>query len=210
MRLRYEDAIRFVKSKSIWLEYPTFAIDSEENDLVTIMSFIEKIYPDKAIIVCQRSPSPSVQYVSANCKSLFGLEANTIMKMTLPDFLDFIHPEDIQDVNQCYAFINDKEPYNPTLYRFEMFYRWLYPAGHHITICEVKMAIQNHKGEFIYLNLYHDASLEVKFHAVSLHVYQRINDNYKKISTYHPRRKSSVFTPRQSEIANLIHKGLTN
>jgi DNA-binding CsgD family transcriptional regulator len=210
MKSTHQPALHFVKSKAIGMDYPTFTMDSEEDEMVSIMGFVEEMYPDTAIIVCQRSPHPSVQYVSLTCKKVFGLEANALMKMTLPDFLDLIHPEDINDVNQCYSFINSTEPYNPSHYRFEIFYRLKHQHGHYVNICEVKMAIKNSKGKFIYLNSFKDVSSEGKFHDVRLNIYQHIHGDYKKINTYHPRRNSTAFTQRQNEIANLIRRGFTN
>lgn len=210
MKSKHEHALNFVKSKTIGHKYPTFQIDNEKDEVVSIMSFVEKMYPDRAIIVCQRSNTPSVQYVSANCRKIFGLEASMMMKMKLPDFLDLVHPEDVKDVDQCYSFVNTMEPYDPAIFRFEMFYRIKHKSGHYIHISEVKMAIENSQGKFIYLNSYKDVSLEEKFHDVRLNIYQSIQGDFKKTNTYNPRRKSSVFTPRQNEIANLIGKGLTN
>lgn len=210
MRSKHEHALHFVKSNAIALQYPTFRLDNTEDEVVSTMGFVEKMYPDRAIIVCQRSDAPSVQYVSANCKTVFGLDVREVMNMTLPDFLDLVHPEDIKDVDQCYSFINSLEPYDPAIYRFEMSYRLRHKKGHYNHLCEIKMAIQNSQGKFIYLNSYKDISSEEKFHGVRLHIYQNIQGAYKKINTYHPRRTADVFTPRQNEIASLIGRGLTN
>jgi DNA-binding CsgD family transcriptional regulator len=210
MKLKHGNALQFVTSKAISQPYPTFQIDEEEDELLSTMSFVEKMYPDRAIIVCQRSTTPSIQYVSANCKTVLGLEASSMMKMTLSDFLDLIHPDDVKDVDQCYSFINSIEPYNPAAYRFELFYRLKHKGGHYIHLCEVKMAIENNKGRFIFLNSLQDLSAEAKFHDVRLNIYHCIQGNYRKINTYNPRRKPGVFTPRQNEIATLIGKGLSN
>jgi DNA-binding CsgD family transcriptional regulator len=210
MKSTYQPALHFVKSKAISTNYPTFTMGSEEDEMASIMGFVEKMYPDTAIIVCQRSPHPSVQYVSLTCKKVFGLEAGAIMKMTLSDFLDLIHPEDVNYVNQCYSFINSTEPYNPSNYRFEIFYRLKHQNGYYINVCEVKMAIENSKGKFIYLNSFKDVSSEEKFHDVRLNIYQYIQGGYRKINTYQPRREAAALTQRQNEIANLIGKGFTN
>jgi DNA-binding CsgD family transcriptional regulator len=210
MRSTYQHALDFVKSKAIGSEYLTFKMDNEEDELVSIMGFVEKLYPNSVILVCQRSPDPTVQYVSSTCRKVFGVETNTVMKMTLPDFLDLIHPEDVNDVDLCYSFINSTEPYDPAIYRFELFYRLKHKRRNYVNICEVKMAIENSQGKFIYLNLYRDVSFEAKFHDVRLNIYKRIQEDYKKINTYNPRREPDVFTPRQNEIANLIGRGFTN
>ena len=90
------------------------------------------------------------------------------------------------------------------------FYRLKHQAGHYSMISEMKMAIEDREGKFIYLNLYKDVSAHEKFHSVRLNLYERVRGEFKKITTYNPRSKSDVFTPRQNEIANFIRKGFTN
>ena len=122
MKSEYQAILQFVKSRTISANYPTMKMN-DSKELLPILKFVEKVHPDRVILVCQRSETPSVQYVSANCKIILGYDAKTMMQMSLLELIKLVHPEDLQDVHQCFASINALEPYNPLDYRFEMRYR---------------------------------------------------------------------------------------
>ena len=211
MRRPYAQApIQFVKSKIISSDYPTFEIKGNEDELLIAMHFVEKLFPDRAIIVCQRTQAPRVQYASENCRKVFGHDNGSIKKMLLPDFLTLVHPEDIENVHQCFSFINDYEPYDPLQYRFELRYRIQHKSGEYIHISDEKVAVKSRGGKYIYLNLFKDVTAEERFHDVKLTVFQTLRDDLRKIYTYVPRLNADPVTPRQKDVANLIKKGFSN
>jgi hypothetical protein len=122
MKSRYHSILQFEKSRTISANYPTMKMNNSK-ELLSILDFVEKIHPDRVILVRQRSETPFLQYVSANCKAILGYDAMTMMQMPLLEFIKLVHPEDFQGVYQCFASINALEPYNPLEYRFEMHYR---------------------------------------------------------------------------------------
>lgn len=202
--------LRFVKSEAITNNYTSTSIKTAGDELVTTMQFVEQLLPDRAVVICQRSQQPSVQYAGLNCKKVFGYTAAEVMKMSLPDFLIFVHPDDIEEVNQCFAFINSLEPYDPLLYRFELRYRYKHKNGSCINLVDEKMAIKDTSGKYIYLNTFKDVTAEEKFYDVKLNVYQTAGNDLKLVQTYIPRLHKSNFTPRQKDIVNLVSKGFTN
>ena len=210
MRSRMQAPLRFVQSEDIANNYPAASIKNPSDELVTIMQFVEQLLPERAIVICQRLKEPSVQYASSNCIKVLGHSSREIMKMSLPDFLTLVHPDDIEEVNQCFAFINDLEPYDPLCYRFKLHYRLRHKNGDYINIVDEKMAMKGAGGKYIYLNSFRDVTAEEKFYDVKLNVYQNANGELKKIQTYIPRLSQSDFTPRQKDIVNLIGKGFTN
>lgn len=210
MRTTSQAPLQFVKSPLIARNYPSASIRSQDDELYAIMQFVETMLPGLAIIVCQRSETPSVQYASANCKKVFGYDPAEVKKMTLPDFLTLVHPDDIREVHQCFAFINASEPYDPLLYRFELHYRIKHKKGHYINIADQKMAMKNKRDEYIYINALKDVTAEARFHDVNMDVHQQVRGEYRKIQTFIPRQRPSDFTPRQKDIVNLIDKGFTN
>ena len=210
MRTNAMAPLQFVKSPLIAANYPAASITGQNDELYTIMQFVENMFPHVAIIVCQRSETPSVQYANANCKKILGFEPTEVKKMKLPDFLSHVHPDDIRDVHQCFAFINASEPYDPLLYRFELNYRFRHTSGHYINITDEKMAMQYRSGEYIYINCFKDVTPEARFHDVNMNIYHLIRGEYRKIQTYIPRQTQNDFTPRQKDIVNLIAKGCTN
>src|SRR5688572_18232669 len=140
MKTRYESAFQYVKSKRISSLYQAFTLDAyTDKEFLSTLKFMEKFQPDTAILICQRSEAPGVQYVSENFKSVLGYDARTMMMMSFQNFLDLIHPEDIHCVMQCYSFINGYEPYDPLHYRFELHYRIRNKRDQYILICEEKM-----------------------------------------------------------------------
>lgn len=210
MRTQAQAPIQFVKSPLISANYPAVSIQSKEDELYNMMLFVENMFPQVAIIVCQRAESPSVQYVNENCRKVLGYDPAHIKKMTLADFLALIHPEDIQEVQQCFGFINASEPYDPVDYRFELHYRIMHKCGYYIPVTDTKMAIQYKGSQYIYINCIRDVTAEAKFHDVNMNIYQNIKGDFRKIQTYIPRQGQSDFTPRQMDIVNLMDKGFTN
>jgi DNA-binding CsgD family transcriptional regulator len=210
MRSNLPASQQFVRSNFISCRYPAFAINNSGDEFYAIMQFVEKLYPKVSIIVCQRTDSPSVQYVSANCKKIIGYDELTIKKMSLPDFLALVHPEDIAEVERCFAYINELEPYDPLLYRFEIHYRLKHKKGHYINVVEEKLAMMSKEKKYIYLNLIRDVTYTAKFHDVKMNVYHEVGEKLLRIKTYIPRKNKADFTPRQKDIINLIVRGYTN
>jgi DNA-binding CsgD family transcriptional regulator len=201
---------QFVRSQLIANKYPAFAINNSEDEFYAIMQFVENLYPKVSIIVCQRTDSPSLQYVSTNCKKIIGYDTLEIKRMKLSDFLALVHPEDIGELERCFAFINNLEPYDPLLYRFEIYYRLKHKKGHYINVVEEKLAMMSKEKKYIYLNLLRDVTLTAKFHDVKMNVYREVGEKLLHIKTYIPRTTKNDFTPRQKDIINLIGRGYTN
>jgi DNA-binding CsgD family transcriptional regulator len=189
--------------------YPAEAIKTD-TELIGIMQFIEQLLPERAIIICQRAKFPSVQYATPNCKKIFGLEVHKIHDMLLPDFLSLVHPDDIEQVNQCFAFINDLEPYDPVRYRFTLHYRIRHQKGHFIHVTDEKIALKHRDGKYIYINSFKDVTADEKFHDVKMQIHQDVRGEFRPIQTYIPRLAQTNFTPRQKDIVNLISKGFSN
>jgi len=209
VRTNSRSPLRFAKSPLIARNYPTTSIKGETDDLYSIMEFVENLFPDRAIIVCRRSETPSVYHASANCKKIFGYDAAAVKRLSLPDFLALVHPEDISEVEQCFAFINASEPYDPVLYRFELHYRMKHKKGHYIHVADQKMAMKYGDG-YIYINSIKDETSQTKFHDVKMNIYQYVRQEFRQVQTFIPRLSQSDLTPRQKDIVNLIDKGFTN
>jgi DNA-binding CsgD family transcriptional regulator len=210
MKSTHRSVLQFITSEDIGKRYPTFRMRKHENEFLSTLSFVEKLMPERAIVVCQRSETPAVEYASENCARVFGYDANTIAQMPLSGFLALIHPDDIQPVHQCVAFINALEPYNPLHYRFEMHYRLKHKSGAYVYLIDEKMSIQYSDGTYIYIDSFRDVTHEEKFHDVRLNIYQCFQGAFRKTNTYIPRQNAGAFTPRQKDIVNLINKGFTN
>lgn len=209
MKSRAQAPVRFVKSDAIAGQYPAEAIHTD-SELMGTMHFIEQLLPERAIIICQRAKSPSVQYATPNCKKIFGLEVQQIHSMTLPDFLSLVHPDDSEQVNQCFAFINDLEPYDPVRYRFTLHYRIRHQKGHFIHITDEKIALRHGDNKYLYINSFKDVTADEKFHDVKMQIRQDVRGEFRLIQTYIPRLAQTHFTPRQKDIVNLISKGFSN
>ena len=210
MRSNSQAVFHFVKSKTLSTQYPTFLMGDIEDGLLSTLHFVENLLPDRVIMICERSDTPRVSYVSKNCHKVLGYNSRVMQRMPLPEFLELIHPDDVQGVYQCYKFINELEPYDPLLYRFEMYYRIRHKDGNYIHICNEKMTIRNNDGKYIYLACFRNVSEEEKFNSVKLNIYQYILGDFKKVSTYNPRQNTGSFTPRQKDIIDLIRKGFSN
>ncbi|HVU55223.1 MAG TPA: LuxR C-terminal-related transcriptional regulator [Puia sp.] len=201
---------RFVTSDAIAINYPALTLRSSSDELVNTMKFIEQLLPDRAFVVCKRSKTPSVQYASENCRKILGLSAASVMKMSLPEFLTRVHPDDTGEVDQCFAFVNSMEPYDPLEYRFTFHYRIRHGKGHYINISDEKMALSATPGKYMYINCFRDSTGDVKLHDVRLDLFKLIHGDFRLIHTFIPRLSKTIFTPRQRDIMNLMSKGFNN
>lgn len=209
MKARAQALWNFVKSDCIAKNYPAETL-SQAGELLDTMRFVEQMFPDRALIMCQRAKDPRVQYVTPNCTKLFGMETSEIYSMSLPQFLSLAHPDDFSELQQCFAIINDLEPYDPTEYRFTLQYRIRHKQGHFVTIADEKFTLKSSGGKFIYLNSFRDISADEKFHNVKMYVHKNIRGEFKLAQTYIPRMTKTDFTPRQKDVANLVSKGFSN
>jgi DNA-binding CsgD family transcriptional regulator len=209
MKVNQQSVSQFVRSKAILANYPTVNSGNSDN-LQSIFDFVEKLTPEKVIIVCERTNTPAIQYVSANCKHVLGYSATKIALMPLNDFLNLIHSDDVAGVQRCFAHINSLEPYDPLLFRFELYYRFKYENGNYLHIRNEKITVLNKTRNYVYIALFSNIDDHEKFFGVKLNIYKYVRGAYKKISTYHPRNPANEFTPRQRDILELICDGLSN
>jgi DNA-binding CsgD family transcriptional regulator len=200
---------QFVKSKNIVRHYPGSKIAGTDK-LSNILKFAERLNPDKLIIVCGRSGSPSIHYVSANCFEVIGHDAKSIAEMPLIDFLSLVHPDDRDNLVRCFDHINAMEPYDPLHYRFELNYRLRSRDGNYRYVRNEKVAVQDDDGSYVYLALFSNIVDPKQFFEVKLHIQKLINGSYRRFADYNPRGTASKFTPRQRDIMSLIIQGLSN
>src|SRR5688572_30394952 len=101
MKTKYEAAFQYVKSQKIASHYPTFTLDKYSDEaFLSTLKFMEKYQPDTAVLICQRTEVPSLQYASENFKRILGYDREAIMNLSFQNYLDLIHPDDIDNVMQ--------------------------------------------------------------------------------------------------------------
>lgn len=205
----YKPALQFVSSKALSAHYPPLDVKSLDDKILSTLHFTEHVMPNRVIMLCERSATPQVHYVSAGSRKILGYEASVLKAMPLTEFLTLIHPDDIAHVMKCFTFMNEFEPYNPLVYRFDLRYRLRHKNGEYLHVSNEKMTIASN-GTHMYLAIFSVIAPEEKFHGVNLSVFQNISGVNRKIHTYHPRQDSTGLTPRQLEMARLVRKGLTN
>lgn len=186
------------------------AFKAENNDdvIYSQLRFAESIFADGAIMLCPVSHT-SMRYMSINCERIFGHSHETLTKMSVTEFFELIHPDDMQPVKQCFEFIKGLEPYDPASHRFTLRYRVRNRDGEYHHLENQNLALKTSPTTYLYLMLFSNINDE-KFYQVTLDVFKNVKGNYIRSYTYNPRQKETAITPRQNDIAKLILKGYTN
>ncbi|MBN9386056.1 MAG: PAS domain-containing protein [Chitinophagaceae bacterium] len=197
----------FLRNDPQQLLSPGFEAEDDGNRILDSLSMIEKIYPEQVLLLCNRS-HPRLQYISANCRHLFGFDREVFKNMSVSDFFRQIHPEDIDGLQQCYNFIQSAEPYDPLTHRFVLHYRYRHTDGRYIHLRDEKLAITDDGGKCIYFTLFKEVTDE-KFFYVHLDIYRYNKGNALKLYAYNPRSADALITPRQHQIIRLIIRGFS-
>jgi DNA-binding CsgD family transcriptional regulator len=200
--------INFIKNDPKEDQYFSFEAETDSEAVIQGLSFMERIHPDQALMLCNRS-HPKLQYVGSNCRNIFGFDHEEFKHLTVQDFFNRIHPDDIENLQQCFEFINSSEPYDPITHRFVIHYRFKEKGGTYLHLRDEKLAIESDNGKYIYFTMFKNVTLQEKFFHVKLDIFQHTKGNVLKVYTYNPRQSDHSITPRQNEIIKLLIKGFS-
>jgi DNA-binding CsgD family transcriptional regulator len=186
-----------------------YKAEKDREIILQKLQFAETVFPDRALTTCPIS-HPNMSYFSMNCEHILGHAHEILASMSVSDFLQLAHPEDIPYVQQCFAFVKRLERVDPTTHRFSIYYRMRNAAGTYFYIRNENLAIQTENNTCLYLMLFSNISREEKFYHVKLEVSRKTKGKFIPIYSYNPKQEERPITPRQNDIAQLIAKGYTN
>ena len=189
-------------------QYTRFEAESDDQRIIQTLSLVEQLYPDQALMLCNRS-HPKLQYVGSNCHSVFGYDKNEFLSFKVQDFFARVHADDVAGLQQCFEFINSAEPFDPVTHRFVFHYRFKGKTGSYLHLRDEKLAIESESGKYIYFTLFRDISRREKFFHVTLDILQYCKGDVMKVYSFDPRHADHAITPRQNEIIKLIIKGFS-
>jgi DNA-binding CsgD family transcriptional regulator len=190
-------------------QYEKFEAEENEQKVVSSLRLVEQIFPDQALMLCNRS-HPKLQYVSSNTKDILGVSARDFCTFSVSDFFKLVHPADLKGLQQCFHFMNEAEPYDPATHRFVLYYRFRNTNGKYIHLRDEKLAVKNENQKYIYFTLFKKLNIEQKFFSVKLDIHQFSKGNLIKVYSYNPRQSDNFITPRQNDIIKLIIQGFSN
>lgn len=190
-------------------QYEKFEAESDEGIVGASLQLVERLFPDQALILCNRS-HPNLKYVSSNCQDVLGYSASHFQMLTVFDFFKLVHPEDLKGLQQCFNFINVSEPYDPETHRFILYYRFKDKTGKYLKIRDEKLAIKNENGKYVYFTIFRKLAADEKFFNVKLDINQYRKGNIVRVYSYNPRQLDRIITPRQNDIIKLIMGGFSN
>jgi DNA-binding CsgD family transcriptional regulator len=200
--------INLLKNDSNEDQYFRFEAESDDQRILQNLSFVERLYPDQLLMLCNRS-HPKLHYVGSNCRYIFGFDDDEFKSFKVHDFFARIHPDDLNDLRQCFEFVNSAEPYDPVTHRFVLRYRFKEKAGSYLHVRDEKLAIKSESGKYIYFTMFKNISLQEKFFHVRLDIMQHGKSGAVKFCTYNPSHAHHAITPRQNDIIKLIIKGFS-
>jgi DNA-binding CsgD family transcriptional regulator len=199
----------FEKAKQPEQSFTDFPAEQDEEIILNHLRFAEMLFPKSGIALCPVS-HVNTQYYSISCEHILGHSQQALLKMTLPDFLNLIHPDDLPSVQQCFFYIKSFRSTDPEHYRFAIQVRIRNNRQEYEHIRWEQVAIKITTNSYLFLMLYSNISPEEKFYHVKLDVYRKVRGRFIKNQTYNPQQKEKDITPRQTDIVRLVIKGFTN
>lgn len=186
-----------------------FPPEQDEETILSHLKFAEQLFPSSGISLCPVS-HPKIRYHSASCEHILGHPHKKLTKMSLQEFYDLVHPDDLLALQQCYAFIGAQKGDDPEKQRYSVYFRVRTSAGVYVPIRNDQMAIRIRENSYLYLLTYNSMAAEEKFYHVKLDLYRKNNGAFVKIDTYNPQQGKKDITPRQNDIVTLVKKGFSN
>lgn len=186
-----------------------FPAEQDEELILSQLRFAEQLFPTSGISLCPVS-HPKMTYYSQSCERILGHPHSKLMQMSLPDFFELVHPEDLPALQQCYAFIGPQKSGDPEKQRYSICFRLRNNHGVYMAIKNDQLAIRLRENSYLYLLTYNMMEKEERFYHVKLDIFRKINGSVLKIDTYNPQQGKKDITPRQNEIVALVKKGFSN
>ena len=181
----------FSKEQNEQAKLNEFRPEDDDEVIFKHLRFAEMIFPDGGIMLCPISHAKS-RYVGINCERIFGHRYDALRKMSISDFFELIHPEDLPPVRQCFGFIKGLQPYDPRTHRFTMRYRVKNDNGDYVHIQNENLAIETSSDSYLYLMVFTNLASNHKFFHVTLDVFKKIKGNYIKSYSYNPKQRKEA------------------
>lgn len=187
----------------------TFPAEQDEELILSHLRFAEQLFPTSGISLCPVS-HPKIRYHSQSCEHILGHAHRKLTQMSLPEFYELVHPEDLAALQQCYAFIGAQKCDDPEKQRYSVYFRIRNSEGVYFAIRNDQLAIRLRENSYLYLLTYNSLEQEEKFYHVKLDIFRKVNRNFVKIDSYNPQQGAKDITPRQNDIVTLVRKGFSN
>ena len=171
-----------------------------------------RLNPQNILFTCPVSHKDFF-YISENCFSLFGYNADHMHRLlrNLPAFISQVHDADMEDLNDCmnfvHRFIKDETIDDPQDFRCFFYYRFRHANGSYIYLQDQK-ATFGAANQTIYYSLLREMDAGVPFQGVKLEIY-REQPYLEKLLTYKPSEAKNKLSPRETDLVNLMRRGLT-
>lgn len=200
----------FIKAEEKYNQYTEFSTETDKEEIRDSLILFEKVFPGNIFLLCSMSHPDHELVVGGHCEIVCGYSSEQFKKMSISEYLQLIHEDDLSSVEQCFKFINKSEPYDPETHRFVMNYRILHKDGHYIHLHDEKIALKTKNNRYVYFSMLRNITSDEKFYQVKLTIFRQTKAGIVKLCTYNPRQEESLITARQNDIIGLIVKGYSN
>lgn len=182
-------------------------------EAIPLLESIASMFPAWVSMICPFN-HPERRFISANCTSIFGLDAAYFKShMTIENFFDLVHPDDAEDLHDCFAylekFLREQSPEEQQQVRVVFQYRIYAQNGQFVTLQDEKGVLRLPNNKNIHYTIFKDISRELIFSGVQLSVYRQA-EGLIKIAEYKPTAENLKLSKREQDIVSLIRHGLTN
>lgn len=184
-----------------------------DEEIMHTLSNLQRIFPEWTICTC-RFMHTGFFYVSDNCKSVLGLEAEVLVSaFKFDNYFRRLHPADMEDFIKCVELIGElikkEDPADHHKLRYVFNYRVQHADGRYVYVHDEKANLVLKNKQNLYYMLLRDISQETPYSGVRLSVYKRGNDNKKILEYSSMAETAGRLSRRENELIPLMKQGLS-
>ena len=184
----------------------------DHGELLKAVYSMCRLNPQSVLLTCPASHKDFF-YISENCFSLLGYDADQMHRILRnpQSYFGQIHDADMNDLHDCMSFIQRffKTEITDDLQDFRCFfyYRIRHANGSYIYLQDQKATFAA-ADQTIFYSLLREMDPGVSFQGVKLEIY-REQPHFEKLLTYKPSEANHKLTSRETDLVNLMKRGLT-
>jgi DNA-binding CsgD family transcriptional regulator len=195
-------------------KYVTLMGVDKREQVLELFDNMHRVFPHWVIGTCPVM-HPDLHYASKNCNRVFGYSHEHVVKNSRVDkYFTFIHPDDQQDLYECFKFLHDfleeVPPGEHAEYRAVFHYRYKKADGQFIYLHDEKAALKLQDPGNLYYGLFRDITSEKTFAGVKIELFHLDKHQHPvKLKEFKPAAHRTRLSKREEQLITLIKQGLS-
>lgn len=182
-------------------------------DFEPVFQIIQNLFPEWTLMTCPVKHA-QFRYISENCSYVLGFSAEAYKAASSPDFLfSRIHEDDVEALRQCFLYIDDffrnTLPDEYPKMRCVFTYRFRKEDGSYIIVRDEKLMLKLSENDNLFYCIIKDISDETVFAGAKVDIFKQ-HITHEKVGSFKPGNDQTSLSKRETEVVNLLKRGLTN